>query len=71
LKRIKLSALNQKEKQNALNEVRFLASIQNTYIVSYKEAFYDDNINCLCIVMEYASQGDLQSLVQENINFKR
>lgn len=26
---------------NALNEIRFLASIHSPYIVDYKEAFYD------------------------------
>jgi len=29
------------EKENALNEVRILASIKDPYIVGYKEAFYD------------------------------
>jgi NIMA (never in mitosis gene a)-related kinase len=38
--------------------VRILASIENPYIVSYKDAFIDDNN--LCIVMEYAEGGDIE-----------
>jgi len=38
--------------------VRILASIDNPYIISYKDAFIDDN--SLCIVMEYAQGGDLE-----------
>lgn len=36
LKKVKLTALTQKEKENALNEVRILASIESPYIVGYK-----------------------------------
>lgn len=58
MKKVKLSTLNQKEKENALNEVRILASIKNPHIISYKEAFLDDNATTLCIIMEYAAGGD-------------
>lgn len=34
--------LSDKEKENALNEVRILASIKHRNIVSYKEAFIDE-----------------------------
>lgn len=51
--------LSEKEKQNALNEIRILASIQNPNIVSYKESFLDDNSGTLCIVMDLADGGDL------------
>lgn len=37
-----MQELTDKEKQNALNEVRILASIKHPNIVSYKEAFIDD-----------------------------
>jgi len=59
LKRVKLLNLSEKEKQNALNEVRILASIQSPYIVGYKEAFIDDSSMALCVIMEYAAGGDL------------
>lgn len=46
-----MGSLKEKEKQNALNEVRLLASINADYIVKYKEAFFDPKANALCIVI--------------------
>ncbi|CAK58779.1 unnamed protein product (macronuclear) [Paramecium tetraurelia] len=65
LKKVNLTNLSDKEKQNALNEVRILASIKNPYIISYKEAFIDVNSNSLCIVMELADNGDLLQSIQK------
>ena len=42
LKKIKIMNLKPKEKHNSLNEVRILASIDNPNIISYKEAFIDE-----------------------------
>lgn len=57
--------LSTKEKENALNEVRILASIKDNNIISYKEAFIDADSQALCIVMEYADDGDVfQKIVQ-------
>lgn len=39
--------LSDKEKENALNEVRILASIRNAYIIGYKEVFLDEKSNSL------------------------
>ena len=47
LKKVKLLNLSEKEKQNALNEVRILASLKSNYVVSYKEAFFDEGDNLL------------------------
>ena len=41
LKKVKLGSLSEKERENALNEVRILASIDSPYIISYKESFID------------------------------
>ena len=54
-----MTKLSQKEKENALNEVRILASIDCPNIIAYKEAFLTENPSTLCIVMEYADGGDL------------
>ena len=43
LKRVKLLNLNEKEKDNALNEIRILASIRHPNIICYKEAFWERN----------------------------
>jgi NIMA (never in mitosis gene a)-related kinase len=57
LKRVFTHKLKAREKQNSLNEIRILASIDSPYVVSYKEAFFEDD--SLYVVMEYANDGDL------------
>ena len=47
LKRVKMNKLNEKEQENALNEVRILASIRNPAVVGYKEAFFEEKSNSL------------------------
>ena len=59
LKKVKIKNLSLKEKQNALNEVRILASVNSPFVISYKESFIDEKDQTLCIVMEYADEGDL------------
>jgi NIMA (never in mitosis gene a)-related kinase len=61
--------LSQKLKEYAVNEVRILASLKQACtiifycsdprIIGYKEAFFEDSSSSLCIVMEYADNGDL------------
>ena len=68
IKRVQISNLNQKEKQNALNEVRILASISHQNIIGYKESFYDDNTQTLNLVLEFADDGDLATKIQ---NYKK
>lgn len=42
LKRVKMGGLTGKEKENALNEIRILASIKHPNVIGYKEAFIDE-----------------------------
>ena len=65
LKRVKFKKLSDKEKQNALNEIRILASIKDKNVISYKEAFFDEKDSSLGIVMEYADKGDLFQVITE------
>ena len=39
--------LNEKERSNAINEVRILASIDDPNVISYKEVFVDKNYSSL------------------------
>jgi NIMA (never in mitosis gene a)-related kinase 1/4/5 len=57
--------LSEKEKENALNEVRILASIEHENIAGYKEAFFEESTSTLCIVMEFADGGDLQTKINQ------
>lgn len=36
IKSVKIGALSEKEKQNALNEIRILASIEDSSVIAYK-----------------------------------
>lgn len=47
LKKVKLAGLSEKERENAINEVRILASIKNANVIGYKEAFVDDSSDSL------------------------
>ena len=60
LKTVSLDRLNQKEKENALNEVRLLASISIPTVIKYEGSFANLKTNELCVLMEYADGGDLQ-----------
>lgn len=54
-----MSNLSDKEKENALNEVQMLSSIDSNFVVSYKDSFTDETSKSLCIIMEFADDGDL------------
>jgi NIMA (never in mitosis gene a)-related kinase len=47
LKKVRFGPLKHKERENALNEVRILASISHPNVVAYKEAFIDQATNTL------------------------
>jgi NIMA (never in mitosis gene a)-related kinase 1/4/5 len=47
LKKVNMGSLGEKEKQNAINEVRILASIKHPCVSSYKEAFVDEGSQAL------------------------
>ncbi len=71
MKRVKINKLNQKERENALNEVRILASINNPNIIEYKEGFFDDESRTLNIIMEFADDGDMDSKIKSYIKSKK
>ena len=64
LKKVTISAINEKERANALNEVWILASINSPYIISYKEAFFDEASQSLCLILEHAKDGDLHKKIE-------
>jgi NIMA (never in mitosis gene a)-related kinase len=47
LKKVKLLNLSEREKENALNEVRILASLNQPNVIAYKEAFIDESSSSL------------------------
>lgn len=57
-----VSRMPQQERDDAVNEIRLLASVRHPNVVSYHEAFVD--ANKLCIIMEFAVGGDLAGVVK-------
>ncbi len=70
IKRVNISKMNNKDRENALNEIRVLASICHPNIVDYKEAFYDEESSTLNIVMEFVDEGDLGNKIKNSKNLK-
>ena len=54
----KMAISNQAETQ-----LRHLSSLEDPYIVSYKEAFYENNY--VHLVMEYCEGGDLANVIKQ------
>ena len=67
MKRVKIAQLSAKEKENALNEIRILASLSHPNIIGYKEAFFDEDSKTLNIVMEFADDGDISKKIKYNL----
>ena len=67
MKRIKIAQLSNKEKENALNEIRILASLSHKNIIGYKDAFFDQKSKTLNIVMEFANDGDISTKIKHNL----
>ncbi|KAM3135066.1 G2-specific serine/threonine protein kinase [Paramecium bursaria] len=66
MKKVNISLQTQKERENALNEVRILASIESPYIVEFKDSFLSADGNVLYIIMEFATGGDLNRVLQKS-----
>ena len=47
LKKVRIDYLSEKERSNAINEVRILASVSDPNVIAYKEVFVDKNYNSL------------------------
>ena len=67
MKRIKIVQLSEKDKENALNEIRILASLSHKNIIGYKDAFFDQKSKTLNIVMEFADDGDIATKIKYNL----
>jgi NIMA (never in mitosis gene a)-related kinase len=65
LKKVSLADLSQKEKENALNEVRILASIRNPNIIGYKETFIDERSNSMWYFINFRCGGNVVSIIME------
>lgn len=48
-----------------------MASVTGDNIIGYKDSFYDEESSDLCIVLEYAGQGDLTRLIKDHSKKKK
>lgn len=63
MKQINIGGMGRKEQEEAINEVKILASLSSPYIVRYYDSFLDqDKLN---IVMELAENGNLGDRIQK------
>lgn len=62
MKQINTRNMSHKERQDAVNEIRILASVVNPYVIRFCEAFVEDDM--LYIITEYANHGDLFKRLQ-------
>lgn len=58
IKKVNISALKDKEKTNALNEITLLSGIKHPNVVEYKDSFLCEDNTMLCLVMDHAAEGD-------------
>jgi NIMA (never in mitosis gene a)-related kinase len=63
LKRIEIGKMKEKEKQNALNELRILASLNHPNIIKYRDCFLKNEV--LAIITDLAEGGDLSLLIKK------
>ena len=64
IKQIDLTEMNKEEENEALFEAKIMEPLWHQNIIGFKEV-YKTKSKKLCIVMEYADGGDLQSKIKE------
>eukprot|EP01028_Stygiella_incarcerata_P014543 TRINITY_DN981_c0_g2_i1.p1 TRINITY_DN981_c0_g2~~TRINITY_DN981_c0_g2_i1.p1 ORF type:complete len:1905 (-),score=652.61 TRINITY_DN981_c0_g2_i1:1204-6918(-) len=63
IKQIQITSLSAREQEDAINEVKILASLDHSNIVKYYDSFLDKKQ--LNIVMEFAEHGNLQDFLKK------
>ena len=69
IKQIDIAQMSEEERRETLNEAKILEVLSHPNIVRFREV-YKTKKGKLCIVMDYADGGDLQSMVKERFNKK-
>eukprot|EP01028_Stygiella_incarcerata_P005415 TRINITY_DN228_c0_g1_i1.p1 TRINITY_DN228_c0_g1~~TRINITY_DN228_c0_g1_i1.p1 ORF type:complete len:1074 (-),score=395.24 TRINITY_DN228_c0_g1_i1:159-3380(-) len=64
MKQIRTSQMDKQEREEAMNEVRVLASLNHPNIIQLVESFQDAEGE-LCIIMEFAEKGDVHDAIQK------
>ncbi|KAF5837626.1 kinase-like domain-containing protein [Dunaliella salina] len=64
LKEMDVRSMSQAEREDSVNEIRLMASVAHPNVLAYNEAFLDGNK--LCIIMEFAPDGDLAKVIKKH-----
>ena len=64
-----ITSLSKKEQASALTEIRILGSLEHPNVIRYIESFEDQS--SICIVTEYAEEGDLHLFIRSRVNNKK
>jgi serine/threonine protein kinase len=63
MKEVQLSGLNHLQLLRSRDEVNILRRLNHPHLIAYREAFLEEVLSSLYIVMEYAAGGDLGQLI--------
>jgi len=63
LKEVSLANMGAVERKSTMNEVNILKKLNHPHIIAFKESFVVDQT--LCVVMEFAADGDLAGLIEK------
>ena len=69
IKQIDIAQMSEEERRETLNEAKILEVLNHPNIVRFREV-YKTKKGKLCIVMDYADGGDLQSAIKSRFNKK-
>ena len=64
IKQVDIQQMNDEERKETLREAKILEALSHPNIIRFREV-YKTKKGKLCIVMDYADNGDLQSKVKE------
>ncbi len=70
IKRANIRNIEKSKRIRSFNEIKILKLLNHPNIIKYRESFIDQN-KYLCIVMQYAQQGDLSSLILKTNSEKK
>ena len=69
MKKVKMDKMNLQQREEAVNEIRVLASFKHPFIIRYRDSFVQRNT--LCVVMDLALGGDLAERIEHQKKIRR
>ena len=70
IKQVDIQTMSEEERKETLREAKILEVLNHPNIIRFKEV-YKTKKGKLCIVMDYADNGDLQSKIKDTYTNKQ